>query len=131
EAEPDPVDVDEGHDHLSRRPGSAWAKNADAVLRISLARSSSATRFFSARTSSLPAARCDAAGARVPSSRSSSSTQFRNAAGLGSSSEPTCRLALSVDSVPSASLLAIHPHRPLAELLVVLAWCCHDNSLPC
>lgn len=44
--------VDVGDDHLSRRSSSAAAKNADAVLRISFARFSSAFSRRSALTSS-------------------------------------------------------------------------------
>jgi hypothetical protein len=36
-----PVGVDERHHHFGRRSSSAWAKNADALRRISLARRSS------------------------------------------------------------------------------------------
>src|SRR5690606_32500616 len=102
DAEPVPVAADVIDDHLSRRSSSAWAKNADAVLRISLALSSSATLFFSARTPSLSPTRPAADGARVPSARSASSTQFRKVAGFKSSNVPTCRRAPSLESLPSA-----------------------------
>ena len=69
---------------------------------MSLARSSSATRFFSDRTSSESAARDTADGALMPSARSASSTQFRNVAGFRSNNDPTCRRAPTLESPPSA-----------------------------
>jgi putative transposase len=101
DVEPVPVAGDVVDDHLSRRSSSAWAKNAALVLRISFARSSSATRFLSVRTSSGSLTRTD--GARLPSARSASSTQFRSVAGFRSNSDPTCRRVPSLDSPDSAS----------------------------
>src|SRR3954465_3367443 len=82
-------------DQRSRRSSSAAAKNADAVLRISFARRSSATSRRSALASS------DASvvtPGRTPESISSRSVQLRSVAGLMSSTAPTALRAVSFDS---------------------------------
>ncbi len=70
-----------------RRRGVGEVLDERAVLRMSFARSSSATRRFSARTSSVSTKR--EAGGRDPTARSSASTQLRIVAGLMSNSAPT------------------------------------------
>src|SRR4030095_9569728 len=69
------MSLDERHHHFPRRSSSAWAKNADALRRISLARRSS---WFS-RSSALSRARSSLVSpGRRPRSRSAWRTQWRS-----------------------------------------------------
>src|SRR5699024_1780826 len=93
--EPQLVGVDVVDDHLTRRSRSAAAKNADAVLRISFARFSSA---FSLRSLSSSTFSVDVTPGRSTASTSSRSIQFRRVAWLIPSSSPTRLRASSLDS---------------------------------
>src|SRR5439155_8592947 len=69
------VGIDEGHHHFARRSSSAWAKYADAFLRISFARFSSRT----SRSSSFSRWRSSVVRpARWPVSRSAWRTHRRS-----------------------------------------------------
>src|SRR3954471_23055148 len=100
-----PVVVDVGDDYRSRRSSSAWAKNADAVFRISFARRSSAFSFFKRAFSSV---RDNPDGPTGRSAFSAASIQLRSVAGLMPSSSPTLRRAASLDS-PSRNRSAYMP----------------------
>src|SRR3954447_21688771 len=78
--------VDELDDHFSRRSSSAWAKNADAVLRISFARRSSR---FARSNSAIRAASSVVVPGRTPSSISAWVTQLRSVSGLMPNCLPT------------------------------------------
>src|SRR3954468_3931861 len=75
DAELAPVVVEIGDDYRSRRSSSAWAKNADAVFRISLARRSSAFSFVNRAFSSASDSPDDSTGrpSRPPRSNSAGS----------------------------------------------------------
>lgn len=112
-----PAFVDAIDDHRSRRSTSAAAKNADAVLGISLAlRNSEFSRrsaFSSASWSSHARVSCTLAEG------SSFSTQFRIVAGLISSSAPTCVRAVwsrraQTDGLDTLELPAPCHQSPLA-----------------
>src|SRR4029453_2466969 len=94
-----PVLIDEGHHHFARRSSSAWAKNAAAFFKISLARFSSNTsrwsRFNSARSSVL-------SPGRSPRSRSAWRTHRRNASVEMPSFSPTERIVAHCDGCSAA-----------------------------
>jgi hypothetical protein len=115
--------------HQAGRPASCpspgrvelLGETADAALRISLVRRSSAFSLRSRRSSS--SCSLVSRSARSPPSASSWRIQFPNRLGMHA------QLAGQVRDRPARLLGAPPPHRPLLQLHRVLAWCCHRSSL--
>ncbi len=90
------MDIDVVDNQVSRRSSSAAAKNAEAVLRISFARRSSAFSRLSRLTSA------DSAEACGDAVFGPASIQFRRVAGFTPSSDPTCVRATTLQHCASA-----------------------------
>ena len=110
--------VDERHHHLGRRSSSAWAKYADALRRISLARRSRGPRARVLDPSLLLARHATPA-----ESTSVCRTHFR------SPGERSSRRFRASHRDPYVPVLEDHPHRSLPNLLGKPACSCHDSIL--